>query len=52
MTGDKNKIVVDKNWIILLILTDVFMLIITWITSPRGFWSVITSIILLSLIHI
>ncbi|WP_425538163.1 sensor histidine kinase [Microaceticoccus formicicus] len=50
MTGDKNKIVVDKNWIILLILTDIFMLIITWITSPRGFWSVITSIILFSVI--
>lgn len=50
MTDDKNKIVVDKNWIILLILTDIFMLIITWITSPRGFWSVITSIVLFSVI--
>lgn len=50
MKSDKNKIIVDKHWILLLLLTDIFMLIITWIISPKGFSSVMVSIILFSVI--
>lgn len=50
MKSSNNKIVLEKNWILLLILTDIFMIIITWITSPEGFRSVLISILLFSAI--